>query len=62
VLSNAVSLYAFDYESRHRGLNKDTRRQAFAITVSIMEKINPEWGMRTQEKISEILIKAPYHV
>ncbi|WP_410210082.1 Imm63 family immunity protein [Aquirhabdus sp.] len=62
VLSNAASLYAFDYESRHRKLNEDTRQQAFAITVSIMDKINSEWGTRTQEKISAILIDAPYHM
>lgn len=44
-----------------RDRRKDSRRRWFPRWVALMTELRPEWGLRTQSHIDDVLAQSPYH-
>jgi hypothetical protein len=52
---------SWDYEKRNRREGEDSRRQAFAKEVELLESLSPAWAERRRAECEEILRTHPFH-
>ena len=51
---------ASTFELKHRRPGEDSRRQLFAKQLDFLDRLDPEWRMRAEREIAQILNKYPY--
>lgn len=60
IMFDFIHKVAVHYEVNNRIPNKDGRRIIFPMIIDMMEKINPEWGVKVKNELNKILHNSPY--
>ena len=60
VFADVTHSMAFSYELKHRIVDQDPRRMAFAKQIKLLQLISPAMAARRANEIEEILKRHPY--
>lgn len=61
VFGSATFSMAVDFEVAHRRDHEDARRQVFDRQRELLIKLNPDWAIRRDREVAEILANHPFN-